>query len=1741
MQRLIRLLCDSLSKHFDMEQLLQERTFLGKVLSLSRCDSQILRGNDRYLITQQFCKQFSHESQRHFSTFVEQLLQERFFWGKVLSLSRCDSQILRGNDRYLITQQFCKQFSHESQRHFSTFVEQLLQERTFLGKVFLALSRCDSQILRGNDRYLISQQFCKHFSHESQRHFSTFVLHVRDLLVCLLLNIWCRFRYLKTSSKIIVANPDYSQTKEITREANTSYLLSKVIEVFEPTFFTTKWQRLGEALNPGPLKVDQFRIEFVNPTTVLNRETSIMDLDLDLLGMAETSATRPVQNQVQLNLKKAGYTCHWSHPVDNHRPMINAQISMRGVASGVAVVSRIPTRQFRDPLPALVTQSSRAILVYAQLGATTILTATFYGFAAGNDHARQETNNLLEVIVEILLAHPGPAVLMGDFNHDPESLPALEKLQQAGYQSIRTIHQSIFQTDMPKTYQEATTRDLMFFSTELAGHVTDIQVPKDTPFPGHCPVIVELSLPLGGLTKKMWRTPKNFLDLTPSKAILEHQYAALPPLVLQSDAMLNLKNWSQKVEKAVDATIRCQHRMDPDAYPCPALPSQYQGKCQSEELRTGAFRAFTPKARVNDFEPDMEVRSIAARQQVRQVRRIQSLRRRFMKLQTYTEVWETTWKGLQQEWAAILKAPGFGKSFVHWVCTVLNWPFVTAELPRIHMLEALEEAVIVQLKHTLNDDKKRFQQQKYINHQIDHLYNFDRVAYNKVKEPPLQFIQSLSTVFDRNVTVIDQDQKFIEVQGDFDTIPTIGTIASTTYGDLIVLDSSNTQALLKWKQLPDFPIVEVGQCIRVSFRASGMQPKDIHVALTNYWQPLWNRDTYEESQNENCWTQISEHLQQHPIPKITEHFDISSLDLWKTVIKNTNSKSAPGADGWYFDELKILPDQAIVELIKVFEDDSFQGFEAPHMRARIVPLPKKTYVDTPDQTRPISVMPTLYRVWSAVVAHQIMQEAHHILPEGIVGFVKGRSGLQSMHKLAWHIEKTRFLQQHASGLTLDLTKAFNQFPRVPVTMILSHMGAPKKYLTSWLNSLTAMEKFFDHRNWISEPLLTTTGVVEGDSLSVVGMIGIAAFWWHTITVPGIHPMAYADNLSWYADSFHLHRKVLQDTIQVFRMLRIPIGWNKTWIWGTSKADYRSWEQLATDVLPEGVTLQPMHSAVDLGVVIYYSSNNKLLKIADRLKDAMQRLTRLNRQHLSIDVMAKIIQTAVWPKAFYGQELHLLGRHHFTELRSQAARTLLQTTNPGMASLALVFAGSSLDDPEIYVTINAVRAAKALLWNMTLAEQMQFLRITCQSSGVCANTKGPASALKGYLMRLGVQITPTGDLHFVSGVVLNLKNTPFQVLRQHIRDEWLRDLPLLTSERASVRNAPMIHRRLTQQTLAKFHPSKKLGILREICHTFQLQQQKKHWTEDTSDQCPHCTALDSRRHRATQCEALKDVYQAHEPVIRTLEDLHDIHFDLPVIFCSPLHDMLLQCNYNPADTAFVPDTVNKIQQQLDAGIRPVFFSDGSCFGNTTPGMSIAAWALVLGLATSPEEVARVERLGNNPHNLSSWFLTVAVDRCHGEQTIDRAELWAMLKLHERWNRTILITDSEYANSSWQLVQQVTQDQQLIFRPNADLLIRLRRAQVGADHEVIKVQSHQLDGKTPTTSQRFYHTLGNMVVDTIAKQTNQMLSRDMVQQWQVEYTEILQQQQMRKAHYDLLLDIQPVRATLEHNSRTTRSFR
>ena len=735
-----------------------------------------------------------------------------------------------------------------------------------------------------------------------------------------------------------------------------------------------------------------------------------------------------------------------------------------------------------------------------------------------------------------------------------------------------------------------------------------------------------------------------------------------------------------------------------------------------------------------------------------------------------------------------------------------------------------------------------------------------------------------------------------------------------------------------------------------------------------------------------------------------------------------------------------------------------------------------------------------------------------------------------MYDLCWKIEAAHHQKLTLAGLTLDLTKAFNQFPRVPVKMLLIRMGLPDHIALSWLNSLNNLHRHFDHRGWASQGITSTTGVPEGDGMSILCMLAIAQLWAKIVAHPELQLMAYADNLSWSSNSFEVHAQTLGLTIDYFGMLHIPIDWSKTWVWCTNPADNLQWKQISQQLLPEGCELCIQSEAMDLGVSTNYSSHNRLNNFHEKYQQVSKRLEKLFRENYTLPLTAKLIQTAVWTKIFYGREVGLIGRHHFQNLRVMAARALTHKFQPGIAALSVTLASHQLDDPEIYVLLNAVRAAQHFLGRVDQQVRDLFFFVASRSNGVPSTTKGPAGALQGYLLRIGASIDKHGFLHFHSGLTLPLYTTPFSTLKHLIRQEWMTDLLVMHSERKVFRGAPTIDRRLTVQTLSSFPPHQQKTLISEMVHAFQTQGQKAKWTGEDSPECPFCPKTDSRKHRYTSCEALQHVYTHHKHTIETLLDPDDIHCDLPVIFASPYRDFLLQCQFQTIPVSYVDETVAFVEALIGQGITPIFFSDGSCFESATPGYSIAAWSLIVCKAHDENECNLIGELSSNLGLAFSSFLTLATSRSHGDQTIDRAELSAVVALHERFTSSHLVTDSAYVITAHQLIHTISHPRDLTGKANSDLLFRLWRSR-SPNHTLTKVRSHTLESKQNVDGQSKFHTVGNALADVVAKRANQMLSVEMVQLWQQEVQRVQGEQRLRKSQYQLILQIQPERTRLE----------
>ena len=264
----------------------------------------------------------------------------------------------------------------------------------------------------------------------------------------------------------------------------------------------------------------------------------------------------------------------------------------------------------------------------------------------------------------------------------------------------------------------------------------------------------------------------------------------------------------------------------------------------------------------------------------------------------------------------------------------------------------------------------------------------------------------------------------------------------------------------------------------------------------------------------------------------------------------------------------------------------------------------------------------------------------------------------------------------------------------------------------------------------------------------------------------------------------------------------------------------------------------------------------------------------------------------------------------------------------------------------------------------------------------------------------------------------------------------------------------------------------------------------------------------------------------------LQQLDDIHINLPVIFEPPMHNFFLQMCYQPDPVNIVPTATQAIEAMQTQGIRPIIFTDGSCF--SPEHYPLAAWAIVVGLdITEQQKCDTILRGFKSGVNLSS-FLTVAVGRCNKQQSIDRAELEAMVVVHEHWMTTQVVTDSAYAMDCWKMV--TTQDDLTILhsRQNADLLIRLYHANRGANNVVTKVASHTLE-KGQNQPQDPYLTIGNAVVDAAAKAANQFLNPILVQTWDDNKKTLDHCKQLRRQHLRLLVELQPLRARLEHSEK------
>lgn len=100
---------------------------------------------------------------------------------------------------------------------------------------------------------------------------------------------------------------------------------------------------------------------------------------------------------------------------------------------------------------------------------------------------------------------------------------------------------------------------------------------------------------------------------------------------------------------------------------------------------------------------------------------------------------------------------------------------------------------------------------------------------------------------------------------------------------------------------------------------------------------------------------------------------------------------------------------------------------------------------------------------------------------------------------------------------------------------------------------------------VGSPIYVTTGVPEGDSMSVCAMLVISsAFYWY-IQTPSVFPMWTIGPTSLPINNTISRHCLASNILHHFAHLRIQIDYAKSWAWGSTQDAWKEWKTLLNEL------------------------------------------------------------------------------------------------------------------------------------------------------------------------------------------------------------------------------------------------------------------------------------------------------------------------------------------------------------------------------------------------------------------------------------------------------------------------------------------------------------------------------------------------------------------------------------------------
>ena len=993
--------------------------------------------------------------------------------------------------------------------------------------------------------------------------------------------------------------------------------------------------RVGEAKNPGPFTVAALNIQSLH--CALDESKLEWDAN-DVLALSETCATQFVLDKAQKTAAAHGRHAYSSAPVKRRHFKRGTISEIRGESSGVWMASKVHCRGIDLPWPDDIATTCRSCdaILYTPNGL--VYMACLYVYHQGFQDASPKTDRILEAIFERSRLLRLPAIVVGDFNADLESLPVWTCMCERGWADAALAHQQQTGHAPAPTYKEVSRIDFIIMN-DLAKRSFIGYEASELPVSDHRMISASFDWQKCQGLMTMYRMPRDMSQLGLDGQLFADARVPIAMQVQFDRAMIAgsiddvWTSFTASMEQVASNVVSLQNKG--------SIPKKFLGKDKCKFVKTHNTAPVIKKGRDDAFQAEVQDCGIKLRQRIKQIRRIDAFLSQHKAAGPVTEQRRLS---MLSTWNALLTAPGFGRSFASWFTTEFDAP-CPLDPPDENMAKRMRMLMVEKVplwrsqynRTRIRQTKEAFEKDWSKGGKLFHR------ALQPPNSPPVDAIDRADELHVRLTRARKKGTAvFLTMHEDLQLV-TIGQrwVQGATVG--VVSDVIGGRVLLKVVsgtfRSGAVTAMTTCQCSNHALRLA-----------TDFWKSFWCKQQCVDCHDQDVLATI------HALPHLPALDCKITMPELRAALRNLPLAKARGMDAVTNWELKYLCDDLQGMLLRVLNRITELGqWPKALTKARMHLIRKTQEAGDINSTRPICILPNVYRLWGKIMTSKCFRHFKGSIPATIFGSVPGRSSIDLAMQLQAEIEEHIISGSPIYGASLDLHKAFNTLSRPLLARMCARLGLGDVWMP-YSALLQNLQRFFTIKGQWSNPVLSNTGVPEGCPLSVVMMM--ITTWAITAQLgsefPGKAMSSYVDD--WTIRDVDPARLVSQ--LQYVQKLTQKVGMSlsikKTLPYATTAPARKKLAQalracnLPCDVADTGNCLG----------IQFQARNAKVTDLREkRMNNTLPKMRKLKVMPWSHTKKASLLQSGIYPAMLYGCEFHDMGLHFISHIRSQANGTV----------------------------------------------------------------------------------------------------------------------------------------------------------------------------------------------------------------------------------------------------------------------------------------------------------------------------------------------------------------------------------------------------------------------------------------------------------------------------------------------------